>query len=201
MADSASGSSKQGLSTHRRADAQRNIDKIIDTALKLYGQETAVSMSAIAKAAGISRVTLYGHFPSRTELAKAVVTKAVAETVAAMEEIDFDGTSADVALESLLRTQWHMFNRNRNLRENVSDDVAPQWLRRHHDPIFDRLDSILERGQQAGVFRAEIPRSWMVTVMYSLIHAAYDEISAGRLASEQVPGLLVDSLLAVLRTR
>ncbi|PZG15983.1 TetR/AcrR family transcriptional regulator [Nonomuraea aridisoli] len=52
----------------RRADAERNIAAILDAATRLISADPTVSVADIAKAAGVGRVTLYGHFPSRKAL-------------------------------------------------------------------------------------------------------------------------------------
>ena len=52
----------------KRADAQRNIAAILAAAGDCLGRDPGASTSEIAKAAGVGRVTLYGHFPSRAEL-------------------------------------------------------------------------------------------------------------------------------------
>ncbi|MGR6999045.1 helix-turn-helix domain-containing protein [Yinghuangia aomiensis] len=49
----------------RRADAQRSIDAILDAARRLLGDRLDVGMEDIAAAAGVTRQTVYAHFPSR----------------------------------------------------------------------------------------------------------------------------------------
>jgi TetR/AcrR family transcriptional repressor of mexCD-oprJ operon len=183
----------------RRADAQRNIDRILDAGLRIYGQQTGVSMAAIAKAAGVGRVTLYGHFDSRTALAKALVRRAIDETVAGMDGLDLEDGPADVAFDELVLTQWHMLLRNRNLRANVIGDVTAQWLRDQHDPIMERVERLLARGQEEGAFRTDLPRTWMIASLYSLVHAASDEVAAGRTDDRQAAGLLLASLRSMFR--
>jgi AcrR family transcriptional regulator len=57
-----------------RADAQRNYDKIIETARQMFREKNAdVSMDAIAKRAGVGPGTLYRHFPNREALVDAVM--------------------------------------------------------------------------------------------------------------------------------
>ncbi|MEU5156119.1 TetR/AcrR family transcriptional regulator [Glycomyces sp. NPDC021274] len=182
----------------RRADAQRNIDKILDSGLKLYSSRPGVSVAEVAEAAGVGRVTLYGHFPSRTELAKALMERAFEETNAAWEAVDTDGPAED-ALERILRQQWYLMERNRNLRDNIIGDVSPQWLRSRHDPILERIEALIIRGQDEGAFRTDLPLSWLITALYSLVHAAADEITAGHLTPEQAPDTLVASLRSLYR--
>jgi AcrR family transcriptional regulator len=181
-----------------RAGAQRNIDKILAAGLALYSSRPGVSVAEVAEAAGVGRVTLYGHFPSRTELAKALMERAFEETDAAWRDVDTSGP-ADDALERVLREQWHLMERNRNLRDNVIGDVSPQWLRARHDPILRRVEDLIGRGRDEGVFRTDLPLSWLVTALYSLVHAAADEIGAGRLTAEQAPDVIVASLRSLYR--
>ncbi len=89
--------------------------------------------------------------------------------------------------------------RNRNLRDNVVGDLSPQWLRQRHDPILRRVEELISRGREDGAFRADLPLSWMVTALYSLVHAAADEISEGRLTADEAPGVLSASLQSMYR--
>jgi AcrR family transcriptional regulator len=198
MADRETTTSARRPSGQRRADAQRNIDKILAAGLALYSSRPGVSVAEVAEAAGVGRVTLYGHFPSRTELAKALMERAFEETDAAWRDVDTSGP-ADDALERVLREQWHLMERNRNLRDNIIGDVSPQWLRARHDPILRRIEDLIGRGRDEGVFRTDLPLSWLVTALYSLVHAAADEIGAGRLTAEQAPDVIVASLRSLYR--
>ena len=56
----------------RRADARRNIAAILDAALLCLARDPDASIADIAQAAGVGRVTLYGHFKSRADLIDAV---------------------------------------------------------------------------------------------------------------------------------
>jgi AcrR family transcriptional regulator len=58
----------------RRADAQHNADKILDAAVACLGHNPYASVREIAQAAGVGRVTLYGHF-SRETLVEAVMIR------------------------------------------------------------------------------------------------------------------------------
>jgi TetR/AcrR family transcriptional repressor of mexCD-oprJ operon len=89
--------------------------------------------------------------------------------------------------------------RNRNLRDNIIGDVSPQWLRARHDPILRRIEELITRGQDDGAFRTDLPLSWLITALYSLVHAASDEISAGRLTAEAAPDVLSASLRSLYR--
>src|SRR4051794_6946267 len=59
----------------RRADAQRNIESILDAAVARLALDPEASVADIAKTAGVGRVTLYGHFGTRADLIDAVMTR------------------------------------------------------------------------------------------------------------------------------
>lgn len=46
----------------RRADAQQNVERILDAAIDCLSRDSDASVVQIAQAAGVGRVTLYGHF-------------------------------------------------------------------------------------------------------------------------------------------
>ena len=57
----------------RRADAAKNRDRLLAEALALFSDgDGAVTLEAIAKAAGVGIGTLYRHFPTREALIEAV---------------------------------------------------------------------------------------------------------------------------------
>lgn len=58
-----------------RADALKNHDLLLETAARLFAEQgvEAVSMSAVAAAAGVGKGTLYRHFPSKEALCYALL--------------------------------------------------------------------------------------------------------------------------------
>ncbi|AVA23944.1 TetR/AcrR family transcriptional regulator [Rhizobium sp. NXC24] len=75
---------KQVVGRRRRADAQRNIGSLIQTASEVFADSGLdVPIREIADRAGVGVGTLYRHFPTRSDLVVAVFRKEVDESVEA----------------------------------------------------------------------------------------------------------------------
>ncbi|AYG64550.1 TetR/AcrR family transcriptional regulator [Rhizobium jaguaris] len=72
----------------RRADAQRNIGSLIQTAAQVFAEEGLdVPIRRIADKAGVGVGTLYRHFPARSDLVVAVFRQEVEESVEAAQSL------------------------------------------------------------------------------------------------------------------
>src|SRR6201989_360709 len=67
----------------KRADAQRNRERILAAARELLREPGELKLNAVAKACGIGQGTLYRHFPTREDLLAAVYRHEVEELGAA----------------------------------------------------------------------------------------------------------------------
>ncbi|PCK80958.1 TetR/AcrR family transcriptional regulator [Rhizobium sophoriradicis] len=74
----------QAVGRARRADAQRNIGSLVQTASEVFAESGLdVPIREIADRAGVGVGTLYRHFPTRSDLVVAVFRKEVDESVEA----------------------------------------------------------------------------------------------------------------------
>ncbi len=183
----------------RRADAERNSAAILGAGLELLSIDPHVSMTEIARRAGVGRVTLYAHFPSRAALVEAVVVTAIREAEMSLVDAHLDAMPADAAVEVLLRTCWDVLDRFRRIRVAALAELGEQRLRRTHDRAFAHIEPLISRGRRDGVFRSDLPQQWLVATVYALVHAASEEVHAGRLRRSDVPALLSATVLPVLR--
>ena len=188
-----------GPSSPRRADAERNIATILRTAADLLAADPGVSMVGIAKAAGVGRVTLYSHFASRAALVEAVAARVIAEADVALASADLDTMAPEDAVRELLRTSWQVLDRFNRLRVAAQAEIGEPRLRALHDHGSTHLERLIVRGQESGTFRTDLALPWLVTVFYSLMHAAADRVAAGSLSASDVPDLLADTILPLLR--
>ncbi|MDL4821692.1 TetR/AcrR family transcriptional regulator [Actinomadura opuntiae] len=185
--------------TRRRADAERNIEAILDAALARLGRDPSASMTEIAKAAGVGRVTLYGHFPSREALVDTLFDRSLADADAVLGAVDVDAGRADEALARLVRSSWRVLDRQRTVLAVALRVLGPERVRDRHAAVFARLERLLRRGREEGVFSAAEPPGWQATAVYSLMHAAALEVDEGRLDAARAAETLVPTILGALR--
>ncbi|MBD2898055.1 hypothetical protein amrb99_70220 [Actinomadura sp. RB99] len=184
--------------TRRRADAERNIEAILDAALARLGRDPSASMTEIAKAAGVGRVTLYGHFPSREALVDTLFDRSLADADAVLGAVDVDAGRADEALARLVRSSWRVLDRQRTVLTVALRVLGPARVRDRHAPVLARLERLLRRGRDEGVFTAAAPPGWQVTAVYTLMHAAAQEVDEGRLDAAEAAETLVSTILGAL---
>jgi TetR/AcrR family transcriptional regulator, mexCD-oprJ operon repressor len=179
----------------RRADARRNIAAILDAALACLARNADASVGDIAQAAGVGRVTLYGHFGSRAELVDAVFARTIERADQALAAIDTTGDPRR-ALTRLVASTWQIIAQFRALLVAAERELPPERIRAHHDQPMRRVQTLIARGQRDGIFRNDLPASWLVAIFYSLLHTAADEITAGRLSHNDAPQVISATLLA-----
>lgn len=183
----------------RRADARRSIDAILDAALSCLSRGPEVNIVEIARAAGVGRVTLYGHFPTREALVDAVVARAITRAGEALDAVDLDSGPATAALGRLATSSWQILNQHRQLMVAGVRHLGPERMRAHHDQVMDRVRGLVARGQGEGDVRADLPVDWLITTYYALLHAAADEVNAGRLDPDQAGHAVAATVTAALR--
>ncbi|HEX6514735.1 MAG TPA: TetR/AcrR family transcriptional regulator [Nocardioidaceae bacterium] len=186
---------------NRRADARRSRASILDAAVRLLDSDPDASVEAIARAAGVTRQTVYAHFPTRQDLLGAVLDRITEESVAAMDAAEVGaGTAADVLLR-LLDAGAGVAGRHRALLQRIGSlPVSPQEDERRHAPVADRLRAVVVRGQQAGELDDDLPVDWVVTAVIRLGHAASEEADAGRMPEPRAREVLRTTVLRVLGT-
>jgi AcrR family transcriptional regulator len=181
----------------KRADALRNIEAIITAATRLLAVDPDASINEIAKAAGVGRVTLYGHFDSRATLIGEVADRAIAQTDAALALLDLNGDPRD-ALGRLLEATWHLTHRFGAIVVAASQALPPEQVRRAHDEPAARVRGLLERGRKAGEFRGDVPIDWQISVVQAILHGASAAVHRGEITAGDAPTLVRDTVLAAL---
>jgi AcrR family transcriptional regulator len=144
------------LARPKRADAQRNRDKLLAAATETFASEgAAASLEAIARRAGVGIGTLYRHFPTRQALLEAVYVDEMeavcrsAQDLAALEPWE--------ALSSWLRRFVGYAATKRALAQELFHyiDADSEVFKASGAAITAAGEPLLKRAQAAGVARPD----------------------------------------------
>ncbi len=183
----------------RRADADRSVAAILDAALEALASDPDSSMSEIARRAGVVRATVYVHFPTRETLLDAVMECAVGQVAEATRGAEPDRGEPAEALARVLRATWRRLAQFHGLLAINTARLSAEELHRRHRPVLDQLEPLIERGQKQGVFRSDLPVSWLLAVTRSIVHAASHEIRGGRLPDSEAEDVMISTVLGAIR--
>lgn len=192
-----SAASQSGSARPRRADALRNIEAIIDAATRLLAVNPEASLNEIAGEAGVGRITLYGHFDSRSALLREVADRAIADTERELAGVDIEGDPRD-ALGRLLEASWGLTHRYGALVIAASQALTAEQLRRAHDEPAVRVRTLLQRGRNAGEFRDDVSIDWQLSLVQAILHGASAAVHRGEITADEAPVLVRDAVLAAL---
>lgn len=185
----------------RRADAERSVAAILDAGLEALASDPDASMAEIARRAGVVRATIYVHFPTRDSLLDAVMDHALSEVAEALDAAAPEQGEPEEALRRLLRATWRQLDRFHSLVSINTARLSKEELHRRHLPVIQKFAPLIERGQQAGVFRADLPVSWNLAMILAIVHAASGELQSGRIAASKVEAAMLSTVSSAIAER
>jgi AcrR family transcriptional regulator len=169
-------------SRRRRADAERSVAAILDAAVELLGERPDASMAEIARAAGVTRQTVYAHYVSREALLAAVADRALRQAVEAIDAAEPQRGSPVEALDRLTSAWWGTVAVHARVLEALAGTVPnAQAIHEFHGPILERIVNLAQRGQRAGEFDRDVSADWLAVAFLGLMHTAADQVASGRL--------------------
>jgi len=183
----------------RRADAERNTTAIVNAALQALAEDPDVSMAEIARRAGVVRATVYMHFPTRESLLDAVMEDAVRQVAEATREAQPTHGEPEEAVERVLRATWHKLSDFQTLLAINTSRLSAKELHRRHQPVMTLFVPLIERGQNKGVFRSDLPVAWHLAMIRAIARAASAELRSGRIDESQVEDALIATAKNALR--
>ena len=174
-----------------RADAARNAERILRAAREVYAElGPDAPMDAIANRAGVGERTLYRRFPTKGELARAVIDQSIAETLTPVIERATRNRNALRGLTDLVEAAIALGAREHNalaaaLKAGTLTDVSVQ--------LDSALEDLTRRAQQVGQVRADlVPEDLrrIVAMLYSVL-ATMDPASDGW---QRYVALMIDAI-------
>ncbi|GAA4497919.1 TetR/AcrR family transcriptional regulator [Actinoallomurus oryzae] len=183
--------SAQGGGT-RRADAQRNRERILQAARDLVHEPGELKLNAVAKACGIGQGTLYRHFPTREDLLAEVYRRDVEELVAAAPRL----LASHRPLDALAAWFDRVAAYARVKRDVFAAVEAATWrdLAAHSlGPIGEAVELLLAAGRSDGSVRADAEARDVIVLISWLSRLDDAELDA---RGPRLLSILVDGLRA-----
>jgi AcrR family transcriptional regulator len=174
----------------RRADAERNRDKILAAARAAFADPDAeVSMAEVSRRAGVGMATLYRNFPGRQELLEALFTDEVDAVCKAAETIG--GETAGAALAAWL----HRFFAFTTSKRHIAAELLKQTDR--SDPLFeDNRTRVIAAGrpllaaaQNAGEVREDLTLEQILDMIVAIAAIHGDTGYTGPILQAALDGL------------
>ncbi|MFI0354876.1 TetR/AcrR family transcriptional regulator [Actinomadura sp. 9N407] len=167
----------------RRADAQRNYERLLAAAREVFGERGVdAPLDDIARRAGIGNATMYRHFPTRRELIIAVYADEVGTLCAQGEALLRDESSGE-ALFSWLRAFIAHVAAKRELVLAIPGDQDA-----HRSALFDEwhaamrttASALLARAQGSGAVDTELDVTDLLVLANGIAVASVDTEQAER---------------------
>ncbi len=177
----------------RRADAQRNLDALLDAAKAVFATAGVdAPAKEITDRAGVGVGTLYRHFPQRSDLVLAVLKHEIDACADAGAELSAAGPPA-AALAKWIQRYTELVATKAGLASALqSADAAHQALREHFylrmSPVLERL---LDAARTAGEIRTDVPAADVLHAVALLCHPVPGEDPG---YGQHLVGIFIDGL-------
>jgi AcrR family transcriptional regulator len=143
-----------------RRDALPTREAILDAGLGAFAAQGfgAVTLTDVARQAGVAQPLVHYHFESKEGLWRAVVARAFAELEVTFEHAldELRGVGETEKIEILLRRFVHFSARHPELHRLIAHEASQDgprldWLvQQHLGPLIGSLDAVILEAQQAG---------------------------------------------------
>jgi AcrR family transcriptional regulator len=162
----------------------------------VFQKNPGASLDDVATAAGVGRATLFRHFPTKTELQRAVFVRALREVEQAIEALGLKPVrgAAKAQLSLLLRTLLSVGAELRFILSAAELFDEPSVVAAA-DRVYARVDPVLTAAVREGVLRDDVPLGWLRATVEAVLHAAWFEIEAGHLARTAAAELVEATIL------
>ncbi|MEX1658274.1 TetR family transcriptional regulator [Streptomyces pseudovenezuelae] len=171
----------------QRRNARSNRARILETARREFGRNPDITLEELARAAGVVRRTLFGHFPGRAALLEALAEEAsesLREAVAAAAGPAGPVEPPDQALARFLFSLWPVGDRYRMLLALARHDLGAERVAEILEPARDEVTAILERGQRDGVFHTHLPAPVLSAGLEAITVALLEAVNAETLEDD-----------------
>jgi AcrR family transcriptional regulator len=139
--------------TALRADAQRNLGRILEAAADAYAElGPEATIDEIARRAGVGHGTVCRRFPTKDALRAAVIRVRLDDLLARAHEL-LEKPDAGAALEEFVWLAAESCRRDRTLFEGIEQCSRFAEVSEAKQELHDTVNRLIGRAQQAGAVR------------------------------------------------
>ncbi len=181
-----------------RRDATENRAALLEAAKTVLQGDPDASLETIASAAGLSRRAVYGHFPSRDDLVREVVTAGAARVAAAMPTTsDLVALPPAARLAAIAVTLWSEVSHVRSMarvaiRSPFSESVAEVFA-----PLRTQVRDACALGIADGAMRDDVDPATLGRLVEGACIAVLDEATRSGTSDEDGRRMVVLSVLGM----
>lgn len=179
----------------QRRDAQAHRAAILDAATNLLMQDRNTPLDRIAKQAGLTRRTVYGHFAGRDELIDAVLIRAAARLTAELDPIAHPDPRVELALHA--SRLWAESEDVRLLTRLSGHGGHRDQVARMLEPVRLRLRETIERGMTSGAIRDDIEAGSLARLIEATALSVLSEASRTFLSPARGHVLVISCVLGI----
>jgi AcrR family transcriptional regulator len=180
-----------------RADAQRNRDRLVDTAVRAFSQDgPEVTLESIAKEAGVGIGTLYRHFPTREALVEAAYRNELDRLCDAVPDLQKALSPAE-ALRTWMDRFIDYLATKRGMADALRAVIASGGNPYAHsmDRLTTAITTLVQAAVADGAIRSDVDSGDVLTSLSGVA------LAAGEPAQRAKAGRLLDLLMDGLRYR
>jgi AcrR family transcriptional regulator len=168
----------------QRRNSRSNRARILATARQELGRNPDVTLEEIARASGVVRRTLFGHFPGRAALLEALAEEASEALHGVLAVAAMPQEPAERALAHFVYALWPVGDRYRLLLALAQRDLGPERVAEILAPARDEVTAILARGQRDGVFHTQLPPAVLSAGLEGMHIALLEQVNTGALEDD-----------------
>jgi len=142
---------------HLRADAQRNLERILEAARAVFARDGLdASVADVAERAGVGTATIFRRFPTKDDLVSAVIEYDL-ETFGARAHEALQSADPGEAIGEFMSSVIQSFIEDRCLCEAMGSELFNRpRIQELVGGMTESIDSLVQRAQAAGAIRDDI---------------------------------------------
>lgn len=181
-----------------RRDATANRAALVEAAKTVLQQDPDASLETIATAAGLSRRAVYGHFPSRDDLVREVVTAGAARIAAAMPtSADLGALPPAARLAAIAMTLWAEVSHVRSMARVAIRSPFIESVAEVFAPLRAQVREACALGIAEGTMRDDVDPATLGRLVEGACIAVLDEANRSGTPDESGRRMVVLSALGM----